>query len=530
MAIATELAVDNDASATDMADAIFGDGVTVESATYSGDKLSSGIFTGGETTSAGVVPSDTGVILSTGHTDGFTNNSGSTNTNTLTNTTTNSGGVDGDSDFNDISPASTYDASFLEVEFVPDGDFITIDFVISSEEYPEFNDSIYNDVIGVWVNGQEATVSIGDGSASIGNINGDMTENLYHENTGDEFNTEMDGFSITLTFVAPVIVGETNTIKIGVADVGDSSYDTNLLIAGDSVQSAFVAQDEVVNTYIDGFTTLDALDNDGTPAGMSGGNLTVTHINGNAVSAGDTITLPTGQDITLNADGTFGIDADGDVETVNFNYTAEDGSGRSDTALVEINQVACFAKGTLIDTDLGPVAIEDLRIGMTVQTQDNGPQPIRWIGHQTVAATGKNTPVRIAKGTLGAVSDLWLSPLHQVLVEGVWAELLFGEDQVLVKARDLINDHTVTRDHSKKRITYYHVLFAQHQIITSNGVPSESYYPGPQSMAGFDAQTQAEITRLFPELCPDQGWDYGPSARCSLKRYEAKTLAALTLG
>ena len=35
----------------------------------------------------------------------------------------------------------------------------------------------------------------------------------------------MDGFTVTLTFVAPVTPGAINTLKVGVADVGDSGYD-----------------------------------------------------------------------------------------------------------------------------------------------------------------------------------------------------------------------------------------------------------------------------------------------------------------
>ena len=94
-----------------------------------------------------------------------------------------------------------------------DGDLITIDFVLASEEYPEFVGTQFNDVVGVWVNGVEAQVTIGDGSASIGNINGGTTENIHLDNTGDQYNTEMDGFTVTLTFVAPVNSGAVNRTR-----------------------------------------------------------------------------------------------------------------------------------------------------------------------------------------------------------------------------------------------------------------------------------------------------------------------------
>ena len=70
---AVELNLNMGASAVDMANEIFGDGVTVDAATYYGDPDSSGIYSGADTTSAGAAPADSGIILSTGHADDFTN-------------------------------------------------------------------------------------------------------------------------------------------------------------------------------------------------------------------------------------------------------------------------------------------------------------------------------------------------------------------------------------------------------------------------------------------------------------------------
>ncbi|OBY27182.1 choice-of-anchor L domain-containing protein [Leisingera sp. JC1] len=522
MATATELNIDSSATATQMAEEIFGDGVTVTSASYSGDNLSSGIYTGADTTTPGVAPADSGVILSTGYVRDFTNSDGSTNTNQNTNTSTNTSGANGDADFDALAGASTFDASFLEVDFVPDGDTLTIDFVLSSEEYPEFASSQYNDVIGVWVNGVEAQVSIGDGTASIGNIN-DGTENVYVDNTGDQYNTEMDGFTITLTFIAPVNPGEINSLKIGVADTSDSSYDTNLLIAGGSVQTAVVAQDDEAEFAINKTRVLDVLDNDTTAAGT----LTVTHINGQPVTAGDTVTLPTGQQITLNADGTFTVVTDGDLETVYFNYTADNGQGNSDTGLVEITQtVPCFLRGTLIRTPDGEIPVEDLRPGMEVLTYDNGPQVLQWTGSRSTACTAETAPIRFAKGSFGNTRDLYVSPQHRMVVSGPLAELLFGEKEVLVKAKDLVNDKTVRPALEMQRAEYFHLLFGSHQIVWADGALSESYQPGPETAAGFDAGTQAEIRELFPELCAETGRGYGNAARLSLRSFEARVLAA----
>ncbi len=520
MPTATELPIDSTATATAMANEIFGDGITINSASYTGDALSSGIYTNGDAISNEATPGDSGVILSTGYVADFTNSDGTTNTNQSASTSTNtSGGAD--ADFTTLAGAGTGDAAFLEVNFTPTGDTITIDFVLSSEEYPEFANSQYNDVVGVWVNGQLAQVSVGAGPASIGNLNGGETGNSYLDNTGDAYHTEMDGFTVTLTFVATVVSGQPNTLKIGVADVGDSSYDTNLLIAGGSVQSTIVAQDDSVNMGHNDTKTLDVLGNDSS----TGGALTVTHINGTPVVVGTTVTLASGQQITLNADGTFEIVGDADAETVYFNYSIVDAIGNTDTALVEINQVPCFVFGTLIETDQGPVPVQDLRAGMQIMTRDDGPQPIRWIGNRTVAAIDQHCPIRFSKGQFGATQDLLLSPQHRVLMTGCWAELLFGELEVLVKAKDLVNDRDIRPDPSVKKVTYYHMMFDRHQIVTANGMACESYLPGPSTMKDFDVQTQTEILQLFPQMAPD-GSGYSQAARAIIKSREAGPLMA----
>ncbi|WP_299693290.1 Hint domain-containing protein [uncultured Tateyamaria sp.] len=521
MPTATELPIDSTATAETMANTIFGDGVTVNSASYSGDPLSSGVYTDGDTVSPGVTPGDTGVILSTGHVADFTNSDGTLNTNQNAGTSTNTAGVDGDADFETLTTSSTSDAAFMEVNFTPQGDFITIDFVLSSEEYPEYANSQFNDVVGVWVNGVEATVTVGDGSASIGNINGNSTQNLYQDNTGDQFNTEMDGFTITLTFVAPVNSGVPNTLKIGVADVADSQYDTNLLIAGGSVQSTIVAQDDAVTLGNADTNVVNVLDNDSS----TGGTLTITAIQGTPVVAGQSVTLATGQIITLNANGTLTVAGDSDPETVYFNYTVTDQNGASDTALVEVTQVPCFVRGTMIRTPHGLRPIESLRAGDLVDTADHGPLPLRWIGQRTVAARDRHRPVRIQRGAYGAAQDLWVSQQHRIVVGGYKAQLLFGEDEVLVKARDLVDGTRVQIETGWEVVTYLHMLFEAHQIVEAGGVACESYLPGPQTMPGFDADTQDEILSLFPDLA--RSWSsYGPAARSMIKGYEAQALRA----
>lgn len=523
MATASEINLNQNASAFQMAQTIFGDGVQVTGATYSGSSYSSAIYSGGDSITPGVTPGDTGVILSTGNVDLFTRPSGDPNK--ATNISTNSGGQNNRADFNAIAGARTYDASYLDVSFIPDSDVMTIQFVFSSDEYPEYSNSIYNDVVGVWSNGTHIPLSVTSSAAAVTQINQTENINLYKDNTGDDYNTEMDGFTVTMTLTIPVNAGQTNNIRIGIADTSDSSYDSNLLIAGNSIQTELVAQEDAITLFEGGTGNLDVLAND---LNNTSGTLVVTHINGVAVVAGDQVTLPSGQTVTLNADGTFGIQTDTDNDKVSFTYqiAAEDGAGNvleDDVGFVTVETIPCFVAGTLIRTPKGDVPVETLMPGDLVETFDDGAQPVRWAGSRTVKAQGMLAPIRIRGGVFGAHETLMVSPQHRVLVRDAMAEMLFGEDEVLVAAKDLVNDMTI-RQVPGGDVTYVHLLFDRHQVVWSNGLATESFLPGPQTTAVFEQDTVNEICTLFPELNALTGEGYSPAARRTLKHFEARVL------
>ena len=516
MATGAELTYNTGANAMQMANAIFGDGVVVRRATYTGDNASSAIYSNGQL-APGVVPSETGVILSTGRVVDFTQSNGDPNRSTGTSTDTS--GVNGNAQFNALAGAATFDAAWLDVTFIPSGSMLTMRFVFASEEYPEYINSNFNDVVGIWVNGQVVPMVVNGGTASVNNINGATQQNLFIDNTNDAYNTEMDGFTVTLSLTIPVNPGVENTIRIGIADVGDAAYDSNLLIAGDSLQTATVAMDDVFQVDPNEATTINVLANDTTTVGA----LTITHVNGQPVVAGQTITLASGERITLNANGTFTVLTDATVETQSFTYTVSNGQGGIDVGMVTLNIVHCFVAGSRIATPGGLVPVEELQPGDMVLTRDDGAQPVRWIGRRRVAAVGDFAPIAFAAGALGAHGAVKLSPEHRVLVSGARAEVLFGEPEVLVAAKHLVNDGTIRRQVGGQ-VDYLHLMFDRHQVIWAEGLASESFFPGAATLAGLDDGVKAELCALFPDLDTKTGAGYGPTARRVLRGFEAEVM------
>jgi Ca2+-binding RTX toxin-like protein len=326
------LPVQTGVTALKMANQIFGEGVTVVSATFQGDIRSAGLYTKGDTICPDYSPADTGVILSTGLASSFT--SGSSTFNKSTSTSTDTAGVDNNTLMNSVAGVRTYDGAILTTQFTSTKDEMTIQFTLSSEEYMEWVGTGHNDAVGIWINGQRAQLTLGDGKIAINNFNTTTNPNLFLNNASGNFNSEMDGSTVTLTLKVKVNVGVANTLVIGVADAGDTKADTSLMIVADSVQSALVAHDDLLTLTAKGHGLVDLLANDMT---VDRREVHISELNGHKVVAGDHIVLGTGETLTLNADGTISVDGTTHTAPVTFTYQITDKSGVTDTAYVTLS-------------------------------------------------------------------------------------------------------------------------------------------------------------------------------------------------
>jgi len=131
----------------------------------------------------------------------------------------------------------------------------------------------------------------------------------------------------------------------------------------------------------------------------------------------------------------------------------------------------CFLRGTRIRTVAGDKAVECLTIGESVLTASGEARPIRWIGSRGLDCRRHPKPsfvwpIRIETGAFGEnlpARDLWMSPFHSILVEGV-----------LVQVEKLVNGATIVQV-PRERVEYWHVELESHDILLAEGLPAESY-------------------------------------------------------
>lgn len=189
----------------------------------------------------------------------------------------------------------------------------------------------------------------------------------------------------------------------------------------------------------------------------------------------------------------------------------------------------CFTPGTRIETPSGLRLVEDIAVGDLVCTLDRGAIPVHWVGRTRLTAgdlqrQARLRPVLIERGAFGAQAparDMMVSPQHRILLDGPAVELMFGCGEVLVPAIHLVNGRTVRQVRSDTGVEYLHLAFDGHEVVMSEGLPTESFFPGATVLRGFDAGVVAELEALYPGCAVDAGT---AAARQCLTGREARVL------
>ncbi|KMK63978.1 putative calcium-binding protein [Puniceibacterium sp. IMCC21224] len=228
-----------------------GGGVTLSSIDYVGAPEAIGLLPDGHVITDGTISVgiENGVFLSSGGGPGSENTSGSFTVNhgTAGNALLDAavaGAFDDAGGTNDAAVLTfTFDSSEL------DG-LTTLSFNVffGSDEFPEFADSSFVDIAAVYVNGVNYALFNNDPGQPLAIVGESInTAGNFFSNGGDTFDTEYDGFSTLLTVLAPVQDG-TNTVVIGIADTGDSAYDSGIFV-GNLAGSEIQATGSFVNVF-----------------------------------------------------------------------------------------------------------------------------------------------------------------------------------------------------------------------------------------------------------------------------------------
>jgi len=242
-------------SASGLANALVGNGVTVSNVSYVGESRAAGTFSTGD---SAIIGFGSGIVLDSGKVQTYPTDAACSggvegpNTCNEVNGGDNSTafGLPGDAALTSLSGFPTFDASVLNFDFVPQASTVQFKYVFSSEEYSNYSNTTFNDVFGFFVNGSNcASVPGTSEPVSVNTINngndagGDATPHhadLFRDNVHPTptINTQMDGLTVVLTCTAAVNPGQTNHMKLAIADASDQVLDSAVFLQAGSLVSS----------------------------------------------------------------------------------------------------------------------------------------------------------------------------------------------------------------------------------------------------------------------------------------------------
>lgn len=163
--------------------------------------------------------------------------------NTSSDTTGNTGGGGaGDPDLDDLIPQSTNDAAVLAFDFQSNSGDLYFNYVFASEEYNEWVDSSFNDVFAFFVDGVNIAEAPDGQPVSVNNVNcgnpysGSGPNCAYYNNNDSSpyLDIAYDGFTDVFTASILGLSAGMHSMKISIADAGDSDLDSAVFLEGGS--------------------------------------------------------------------------------------------------------------------------------------------------------------------------------------------------------------------------------------------------------------------------------------------------------
>lgn len=170
---------------------------------------------------------------------------------------------------------------------------------------------------------------------------------------------------------------------------------------------------------------------------------------------------------------------------------------------------SAFARGSVIATTDGPVAIEDLVPGMTALTGEGRSETITWLGSMTLfppqAMRGVNSGklTRITGDAFGVgrpTPDLVLGPRARLLIRDARCQFATGLDSAYAPARSFVDGVSIIDVTPVAPITVYHVVLERQGSLRAAGLEIESYHPGSRMADRFDPQVAQLFLSLFPQM------------------------------
>lgn len=197
------------------------------------------------------------------------------------------------------------------------------------------------------------------------------------------------------------------------------------------------------------------------------------------------------------------------------------------------NAFCAFSRGSMVETEYGPVAIEDLLPGDRILTGDGSLETLVWKGSTTIVPgrpgpQGRNLRLtRIMADSFGMqrpLSCMIAGPSARLLHTPDHLRAISGGMQMLTPIQEFQDGNSVIETAPPTAVELFHLCLPRHAVIRIAGLEFETYHPGLQAARDISPTMRPLFLELFPHI--SQLSDFGELAHARADETDLESFSA----
>ena len=177
---------------------------------------------------------------------------------------------------------------------------------------------------------------------------------------------------------------------------------------------------------------------------------------------------------------------------------------------------SAFARGAVLSSPRGGIAVEDLQPGDWLNTSAGDPAQVVWIGSSNFvpADTGRRMPlIRIMADTFGMNrpgSFVTVGPGARLLQTPPHLRGTTGGAPMLTPAGDFVDSVNVIEVVPPTPVRLFHICLTRHAAVDVGGIEMETFHPGMGATRQITHAQRDLFLSMFPHIAHIT--DFGPLA------------------
>lgn len=178
-----------------------------------------------------------------------------------------------------------------------------------------------------------------------------------------------------------------------------------------------------------------------------------------------------------------------------------------------------FSRGSILETDKGPMAIEDLLPGDKVVDIDGNVQTLLWKGSTTLNPASAHSQrhnlhlTRLMADSFGMqrpTSCMVAGPSARLLHTPVHLRAVAGNNRILTPVQEFVDGMNVIETSPPTPVELFHICLKRHTVIHVGGLDFESFHPGINAARNISHAMRSMFLNLFAHV--EQLSDFGVPA------------------